>query len=201
MDILQRPNTLLSGLDPKNLIILTYQSRNMNGPGMCMEMQRRNPKGYTQTIRKEGNTTTFLDANLLHDIVTGNSVTAVLHFVNTTQTDWFSKRQTTAETAMYGSEIVVAKTATEQIMDLRNTLRYLGVHITNKAYLFGDNKSVVMSSTIPQSILNKRHTMLSYHRVREAIEAKILEFHWCSSSLKVTSSRSLAYGTLLGVLW
>ena len=25
--------------------------------------------------------------------------------------------------------------------------------------------------------------MLSYHRVREAIAAKILEFHWCSSSL------------------
>ena len=50
-----------------------------------------------------------------------------------------------------------------------------------KAYMFGDNKSVVMSSTIPQSILNKRHNMLSYHRVREAIAAKILEFHWCSS--------------------
>ena len=52
----------------------------------------------------------------------------------------------------------------------------------NKAYMFGDNKSVVMSSTIPQSILNKSHNMLSYHRVREAIAAKIIEFHWCSSS-------------------
>ena len=52
----------------------------------------------------------------------------------------------------------------------------------NKAYMFGDNKAVVTSSTIPQSILNKRHNMLSYHRVREAIATKILEFHWCSSS-------------------
>ena len=48
--------------------------------------------------------------------------------------------------------------------------------------MFGDNKSVVMSSTIPQSILNKRRNMSSYHRVREAIAAKILEYHWCSSS-------------------
>ena len=39
----------------------------------------------------------------------------------------------------------------------------------------------VTSSAIPQSILNKRHNMSSYHRVREAIAAKILEFHWCSS--------------------
>ena len=52
----------------------------------------------------------------------------------------------------------------------------------NKAYMFEDNKSVVTCSSIPQSILNKRHSMLSYHRVREAIVAKILEFHWCSSS-------------------
>ena len=66
-------------------------------------------------------------------------------------------------------------------MDLRNTLRYLGVPIMTKAYMFGDNKSVVMSSTIPQSVLNKRHNMLSYHRAREVIAANILEFHWCSS--------------------
>ena len=52
----------------------------------------------------------------------------------------------------------------------------------NKAYMFGENKSVVKGSTIPQTILNKRHNMLSYNRVREAIAAKILEFHWCSSS-------------------
>ena len=51
-----------------------------------------------------------------------------------------------------------------------------------KACMFGDNKLVVMSATIPQSILNKRHNMLSYHRVREAIAAKILEFHWSSPS-------------------
>ena len=39
----------------------------------------------------------------------------------------------------------------------------------NKAYMFGDIKSVVMSSTIPHSILNKSHNMLSYHRVRRPL--------------------------------
>ena len=43
-----------------------------------------------------------------------------------------------------------------------------------KAYMFGDNKSVITSATIPQSLLNKSPNMLSYHRVREAIAAKIL---------------------------
>ena len=139
------------------------------------------PRDMPKPLGKRVITTTFLDANILHDIVTGKSVTAVLHFVNTTPTDWFSKRQATVETATYGSEFVAAKTAIEQIIDLRNMLRYLGVPIMTKAYMFGDNKSVVMSSTIPQSILNKRHNMLSYHRVRQAFAAKIIEFHWSSS--------------------
>ena len=112
------------------------------------------PKDIPKPLGKRVITTTFLDASLLYDIVTGKSVTAVLHFVNTTPTDWFSKRQPTVETATYGSEYVTATTATEQIMDFRNTLRYLGITIMTKAYMFGDNKSVVTSSTIPPSILS-----------------------------------------------
>ena len=48
--------------------------------------------------------------------------------------------------------------------------------------MFGDNKSVVSSSTVPHSLLSKRHNILSYHRVREAIAVKIHVFHWCDSS-------------------
>ena len=45
------------------------------------------PKDMPKPLGKRVITTTFLDANLLHDIVTGKLVTAVLHFVNTTPTD------------------------------------------------------------------------------------------------------------------
>jgi hypothetical protein len=58
----------------------------------------------------------------------------------------------------------------------------LGVPIEGSSILFGDNKSVVTSSTIPHSGLNKRHNALSYHRVREAIAAKILKFFHISGS-------------------
>jgi hypothetical protein len=42
--------------------------------------------------------------------------------------------------------------------------------------MFGDNQSVLTSSTIPRSILIKRHNALSYHRVREAIASKVMYF-------------------------
>ena len=73
--------------------------------------------------------TSYVDANLLHDMVTGRSVTAVLHLVNQTPIDWFSKKQATVETATYGSEFIAAKMAVQQSMGMRTALRYLGVMV------------------------------------------------------------------------
>ena len=43
------------------------------------------PKGNTI------HTSTYCYANLLHDLVMGRSATGLLHFLNQTPTDWFSK--------------------------------------------------------------------------------------------------------------
>ena len=74
-------------------------------------------------------TTTTVDANLNHCLATGRSLTGCLHFMNHSPIDSYSKRPATVETATYGSEFVASKTATEHIIDLRHTLRYLGVPI------------------------------------------------------------------------
>ena len=94
------------------------------------------------------------------------------------------------ETATYGSEFVASKTATEQIIDLWHTLRYLGVPIKTKSYLFGDNRSVVTCSNLPHSTLGKRHNLLAYHRVREAIESKILAFYWIRTGYNLSDMLS-----------
>jgi hypothetical protein len=51
------------------------------------------------------------------------------------------------ETATYGSEFVAALTCTEQIVELRILLCYLGVPIQDQSYMFGDNQAVVKGST------------------------------------------------------
>jgi hypothetical protein len=81
------------------------------------------------------------------------------------------------ETATFGSEVVAARTAVDQIIDVRTSQRYLGVPVHAKTFMFGDNESVVKNATLPHSTLNKRHVALSYHRVREAIAAKIVGFY------------------------
>jgi hypothetical protein len=108
-----------------------------------------------------------VNANLHHDILTGRSVTGILYLLNKTPIDWYSVKQSTIETATYGSEFMAARrTAKEQIISNRTALRYLGIPIHGPSFLVsGDNRSVVDSSSIPQSKLSKRHVALSYHRV------------------------------------
>jgi hypothetical protein len=71
--------------------------------------------------------THYVDHNLMHDVATGRSVTGILHLINKTFIEWYSKKQATVETATYGSEFVATRISVEQIIDLFNTLRYLGV--------------------------------------------------------------------------
>ena len=122
-------------------------------------------------------TTTYMDANLYHDLISGRSVTACIHMLNKTVIDTYSKLQSTVETATFGSEYVAARTATEQVIDLRNTLRYLGVPVKGASMMFGDNETVVDTASIPHSRLHKRHNALSYHRTREAIAAGITRYY------------------------
>ena len=119
-------------------------------------------------------TTSFIDANLQHCMVTGRAATGTLHLLNKTPEDWFSKRQSQVETATYGSEFMALRIRTEQIIELRYMLRMLGAPVEGPSWVFGDNKSVVTSSTIPSSTLKKRWNALSYHRVREAVAAGII---------------------------
>jgi hypothetical protein len=119
----------------------------------------------------------FVDANLYHDLVSGKAVTGILHFFNKTPIDWFSKLQSTVETATFGSEYVAARTCTEQIIDLRLTLRYLGVPLEGASYMFGDNETVVNTAAQPHGKLHKRHNALSYHKTRASIAAGITRFH------------------------
>ena len=95
------------------------------------------PGDAPKPLGRSVTTVTYTDANLYHDLLTGRSVTGILHFCNQTLIDWYSKRQATVETATFGSEFTAARISVDQIIDFRTTLRYLGVDMFR-------NVSVVM---------------------------------------------------------
>jgi hypothetical protein len=158
------------------------------------------PKGKYVTLSH------YFNVNLYHDMVTGRSITAILHFLNQTPMDWYSKKQATVKTATFGSEFIAARTTINQIVNLRTTLHYLGVPIWEKSYVFGDNKTVIDASSTPHAKLHKRHNALSFHCVREAVASKyvtifhlpgeynpanILSKHWAYASVWQTMNALL----------
>jgi hypothetical protein len=134
------------------------------------------PEDCPRPLGKRTLLSTYVDANLHHDLISGKSVTGVLHMANKSIIDYSTKLQATVETATFGSEYVAARTATEQVIDIRNTFRYLGVPIDQPTIMFGDNESVVNTAMQPHSKLAKRHNALAYHKTRSAIASRILRF-------------------------
>ena len=111
----------------------------------------------------------FCDAAHATCHATRRSTTGIVIFLNGAPITWYSKRQNTIESSVFGSEFVALKIAIEKNEALRYKLRMMGIPIEGPSNAFCDNKSVVTNSTIPQSTLQKKHNMVAYHKVRESV--------------------------------
>ena len=118
----------------------------------------------------------------------------ILHLINKTHFEWFSKKQSAIKTATYGSEYTAAQITVDHIINHRNMLCYMGVPIERVMYLFGENRLVVDSSTVPHAKLHKRHNNLSFHRVREIIASKILAFIYIPGQINPADILSKHWG-------
>jgi hypothetical protein len=158
------------------------------------DVRESKPENCPTSRSKSVCTMTCKDTNLHHDLVTGRAVTGILHFINKTLIDWFSNKQSTVETATYGSEFSSAKTTIQQTQGLRTMLRCLGVSVDDTSCMFGDNGSVVTSSTIPDSQLGCHHLALSYHCVREAVASGMVKFYHIPGEINPSDLLSKHWG-------
>lgn len=130
--------------------------------------------------------TTFVDSDHAHDRVTRRSITGILIMVGRTPVFFSSKRQGAIETSTYGAEFCAMRTAVEEVQAVRYMLRCLGVKVRSATLLCGDNMGVIQNSTIPDSLLKKKHVAIAYHKTREAAAAGIVH------PIKVSSKNNFA---------
>jgi hypothetical protein len=145
------------------------------------KVKRELPHNIPKAKGGEVMITMFADVNLFHDRVAGHLVMGLLMMLNRTSNDWLNKKQNCAETATCGSEFVAARVATDKIIEMRYMLRMLGVTMSGPSFMFGDNFTVVISSSLPDDSLKKGHNALSYHSIKEAIAATVLKFYHIGS--------------------
>ena len=85
-------------------------------------------------------------------------------------------------------------------------MRSFGIPIDGPADVFCDNQSVVTNSTVPASVLNKRHNAICYHRVREAQAAGMIRVGWIKGEFnladlftKTTMPGNLRHGLVMNI--
>ena len=78
------------------------------------------------------------------------------------------------ESSTFGSEFVAMRIAKDLAIALRYKLRMFGIPIDGAADVFCDNQGVVKNTSLPESVLSKKHNAINYHAVREAVAAGIM---------------------------
>ena len=69
------------------------------------------------------------------------------------------------ESSTFGSEFVAMRIAKDLTIALRYKLRMLGIPIDGPADVFCDNQGVAKNTSLPKSMLAKKHNAINYHAV------------------------------------
>jgi hypothetical protein len=110
----------------------------------------------------------FVDSDHAGEQFTRRSRTRFVIYLNMAPIVWFSKRQQTVESSVFGAEFVAMKNGIETCRGLCYKLRMMGVTLSGHTFVYGDNMSVVHNTQMPESILKKKSNSICYHAVRES---------------------------------
>ena len=127
------------------------------------------PENKPEPRGKDVDLRLFVDADHAGDMVTRRSRTGFFIYMNMALVSWYSKKQATIETSVFGSEFVAMKVAMEVTRGLRYKLRMMGVPLTGPTYTYGDNMSVIHNTQRPESTLRKKSNAICYHAIRESV--------------------------------
>ena len=109
----------------------------------------------------------FVDSDHAGDQVTRRSRTEFLIYLKNLLIYWSSKKHTTVETSSFGRKFMAIKHATEYVRGIQYKLRSMGVPVNECAYIYGDNKSVLVNLGTPYSQMKKKSNSVADHHVRE----------------------------------
>lgn len=175
-------------INPENYILpkhdIMYEGADWTEqyPGAIEEMDEKFPT----PLGKELSTTIYFDSDHAHDQKTRRSITGMIAFIGSTPVTWASKRQGAIATSTYTAELCAGRTAAEEAISIRYMLRSLGVPVTTRTLLLGDNLGSLQSTSNPGSECHKKHSMVNYHCVRECCASGIIQLAKVDTKLNLS---------------
>ena len=127
------------------------------------------PPDMPEPLVKEVVMRCFVDADHSGEKLTRRSRSGFIIFLHMAPIYYCQKRHNTVETSTFGSEFMAMKLACKYICGLRYKLRMMGIPFSDPCFVYGNNKSVLYNTTLPESTLKKKSNSIAYHDVREGI--------------------------------
>ena len=162
-------------IDPTDPLPNTPMQAKADWSSFYSDLEEELPQNMPEPLGHPVNIYTFVDANHARNVVTRRLHTGILLFLQDSPIIWLSRRQKTVETSTFGSEFVALRTAPDIIISMRFKLQMFGVPLEGPAQVFCDNQGVLMNTSIPESVLTKKHNAINYHAVPEAAVAGVLD--------------------------
>jgi len=136
--------------------------------------ERSDPPDMPEALGLGVELTMFVDASHATNLVTRQSRTGVLIYVNKAPIIWYSKKQNSIETSSFGSKFMALKTGVELLEGLIYNLQMMGVPAEGYCHTCVDNMSVVNNTSIPESVLKKKSNSIVYNYVRSKCAEDVL---------------------------
>ena len=118
-------------------------------PDVIEELDPKFPNTYGKPLA----TMIFIDSSHANNKETGHLITGCIAFVGHTPVSWISCRQSTVKTSTYSAEFSALRTATKESISIWYMLRSLSIPIIERTKVFGDNLSIILSSTSDSACL------------------------------------------------
>jgi hypothetical protein len=141
---------------------------NTDWKSMYGDVKEMTPSDAPVPRGKEVDLRLFVDSDHGGENITRRSRTGFVIYLNMAPIVWFSKRQPTVESSVFGAEFVATKNGIETCRDLRYKLRMMGVTLSGPNSVYGYNMSVVHNTQRPEFVLKKQSNSICYHAVRES---------------------------------
>ena len=140
--------------------------------GFYGDVKEAIPPNAPEPRGKEVDLRIFVDSDHAGDKLIRQSRTGYIIFLNNAPISWFSKKQATIETSVFGAELVAMNIGMETLRGFWYNLSMMGVSVLGPSLIYGDNISVIHNTQRPDSTLKKKSNSICYYVIRDSVAMK-----------------------------
>ena len=138
--------------------------------GVLWRLRGSNSKQHPPKMGNGVDLRLYVDSDNAGEKRTRRSRSGLFVDMNTALIQWFSNKQSTIETSVFGAEFFAIKIGMESLRGLRYKFRMMGVEISKPLFIYNGNMSVIHNTQHPKSTLNKESNSIFNHAMRESVD-------------------------------